>query len=62
MATFQFKHAQELSLVLARYHVKYLFFGKSAILPGYSDTTQDVELFVDKYRENCELLVEFPKS
>jgi hypothetical protein len=38
--------------------VKYLFFGKSgAILLGYSDTTQDVDLYVDKHAGNCEKLV-----
>ena len=59
MATFEFKNAQELGLVLARYQVKYLFLGKSgATLLGYSDTTQAVDLYVDKHRENCERLVE----
>ena len=57
MATFEFKNAQELGLILARHDVKYLFFGKSgAILLGYSDTTQDVDLYVDKPRENCRRL------
>ncbi|MFY9728769.1 MAG: hypothetical protein WB579_24540 [Bryobacteraceae bacterium] len=38
--------------------MKYLFFGKSgAILLGYSDTTQDVDLYVDKDSENCERLL-----
>ena len=58
MATFEFRNAQELGLTLARHEVKYLFFGKSgAILLGYSDTTQDVDLYVEKQRENCERLV-----
>jgi len=35
-----------------------LFFGKSgAILLGYSDTTQDVDLYVEKDPENCRKLV-----
>lgn len=58
MAAFEFKSAQELGRTLALHGVKYLFFGKSgAILLGYSDTTQDVGLFIDKHSENCEKLV-----
>ena len=50
MAVFEFKNAQELGLVCQRHGVKYLFFGKSgAILLGYSDTTQDVALYVEKW-------------
>jgi hypothetical protein len=56
--TFEFKSAQELGRVFAQYGVQYLFFGKSgAILLGYSDTTQDVDLYVDKHTENCGKLV-----
>ena len=58
MAAFEFKNAQELGKVFERLGVRYLFFGKSgAILLGYSDTTQDVDLYVDKQKENCENLV-----
>lgn len=58
MATFEFKNAQELGRVFKAHGVKYLFFGKSgAILLGYSDTTQDVDLYLDKRRENCEKVV-----
>ena len=58
MAAFEFKNAQELGKVFKRRGVRYLFFGKSgAILLGYSDTTQDVDLYVDKQKENCENLV-----
>jgi hypothetical protein len=58
MAVFEFKNAQELGRVLQAYGVKYLFFGKSgAILLGYSDTTQDVDLFVDRQPENCKKIV-----
>ena len=57
MAAFEFKNAQELGRVLEHRGVRYLFFGKSgAILLGYADTTQDVDLYVDKHRENCEKL------
>ncbi len=58
MAVFEFRSAQELGRVFKQHGVRYLFFGKSgAILLGYSDTTQDVDLYVDKHRENCEKLV-----
>jgi len=52
---FEFKNAQELGRVFETHGVKNLFFGKSgAILLGYSDTTQDVDLYIEKRRENCE--------
>ena len=58
MATFEFKNAQELGRVFKRHNIRYLFFGKSgAILLGYSDTTQDVDLYVDKHRDNCQRVV-----
>jgi len=57
MPTFEFKNAQELARVFARHGVRYLFFGKSgAILLGFSDTTQDVDLYVQKESENAEKL------
>jgi hypothetical protein len=47
MAAFEYKNAEDVRNVLKRHDVRYLFFGKSgAILLGYSDTTQDVDLFV----------------
>jgi hypothetical protein len=58
MPTFEFKNAQELGRVFGQHGVKYLFFGKSgAILLGFSDTTQDVDLYVEKRKDNCEMLV-----
>jgi len=58
MAAFEFKNAQDLGRVFQSHGVKYLFFGKSgAILLGYSDTTQDVDLYVAKDRENCEKIL-----
>jgi hypothetical protein len=58
MAIFEFRNAQELGRVFGTHGVKYLFFGKSgAILLGYSDTTQDVDLYVEKETANCEKLV-----
>jgi hypothetical protein len=58
MATFEFRNAQEIGRICGQYGVKYLFFGKSgAILLGYSDTTQDVDLYVEKQTANCAKLV-----
>jgi hypothetical protein len=58
MAIFEFGNAQEVGRVFKRHGVKYLFFGKSgAILLGYSDTTQDVVLYVEKQAANCEKLI-----
>jgi hypothetical protein len=58
MAIFELRNAQELGRVFGNHGVKYLFFGKSgAILLGYSDTTQDVDLYVEKQTANCEKLV-----
>jgi predicted nucleotidyltransferase len=58
MAVFEFESAQELGRTFDQHGVKYLFFGKSgAILLGYSDTTQDVDLYVDQKRDNCVKLV-----
>ncbi len=53
MAAFDYSRAEEVRDAFARRGVRYLFIGKSgAILLGYSDTTQDVDLFVEKSAEN----------
>lgn len=58
MAVFEFRNAQDVGRVFERLGVKYLFFGKSgAILLGYSDSTQDVDLYVEKNVDNCGRLV-----
>jgi hypothetical protein len=58
MAAFEHKNAEDVRNVFKRHGVKYLFFGKSgAVLLGYSDTTQDVDLFVEKDAGNCQRLV-----
>lgn len=55
MAIFEFKNAEDLGRIFHAHGVRYLFFGKSgAILLGYSDTTQDVDLYLEKRGENCE--------
>ena len=59
MAAFEFENAKQVRDVLKRHRVKYLFFGKSgAVLLGFSDTTQDVDLFVEKRTENCIRIVQ----
>jgi hypothetical protein len=58
MPAFEFKSAEEVRAAFRRHGVRYLFFGKSgAILLGYSDTTQDVDLFVEKEPANCTSVV-----
>ena len=58
MAAFEYRQAEELRDAFARHAVRCLFLGKSgAILLGFSDTTQDVDLFPERSRENGERLV-----
>lgn len=58
MAAFEYRQAQEIRDALKRRNCRYLFIGKSgAILLGYPDTTQDVDLFVERTPENCRALV-----
>ena len=47
--------AEELAAAFAREGVDYLFIGKSgAILLGYPETTQDVDIFLPRSNENAE--------
>lgn len=47
--------AEELAAAFAREEIDYLFIGKSgAILLGYPDTTQDVDIFLPRSRQNAE--------
>ena len=47
--------AEELADAFAREGVDYLFIGKSgAILLGYPDTSQDIDVFLPRSRENAE--------
>ena len=53
MAAFDYHQAHVIRDAFARHGVRYLFIGKSgALLLGYSDTTQDVDLFIRKDQEN----------
>src|SRR5437764_12512889 len=59
MAGFEYRQAQELHAAFARQGVRYLFLGKSAaILLGFPDTTQDVDLFPQRSEENGRALVQ----
>jgi hypothetical protein len=59
MAAFDYRQALEIRDALARHGVRYLFIGKAgAILLGYSDTTQDADLFVDRSSENGRALAD----
>lgn len=58
MAAFEYRQAEELREVFARWGVRYLFIGKSgAILLGFPDTTQDVDIFPLRSPENGQALV-----
>ncbi|MBM3499400.1 MAG: hypothetical protein FJX74_12100 [Armatimonadetes bacterium] len=58
MGAFEYRQAEEIRDAFTRYGVRYLFIGKSgAILLGYADTTQDVDLFVERSAENGAALV-----
>src|SRR5438046_2795544 len=53
MAEFEYRQAEEIRDAFERHRVVYLFIGKSgAILLGFPDTTQDVDLFIAKSAEN----------
>ena len=58
MAAFEYRQAQEIRDTFFRHGVRYLFIGKSgAILLGFSDTTQDADVFPDRSPENGRALV-----
>lgn len=59
MAAFEYRQAEELRAVFRRWGVSYLFLGKSgAILLGFPDTTQDVDIFPERAPENGRAFVE----
>ena len=52
-ARFEYAQAEEVRDAFARHGVRYLFLGKSgAILLGFPDTTQDVDVFLEKSETN----------
>jgi hypothetical protein len=53
MGKFEYRQAEEIRDAFARRGVRYLFLGKSgAILLGFPDTTQDVDVFPEKSPAN----------
>ena len=59
MAAFEYRQAEEIRETFARWNVRYLFLGKSAaILMGFPDTTQDVDLYPQRSPDNGEKLVQ----
>jgi len=59
MAAFEYRQAEELREAFAGRGVRYLFLGKSgAILLGFPDTTQDVDIFPERSADNGRALVE----
>jgi len=55
---FSFRQAERVRKIFKKHRVQYLFIGKSgAILLGYSDTTQDADLFIKKDSSNSKNLV-----
>jgi len=57
-ARFEYAQAEAVRSVFVRHGVRYLFIGKSgAIILGFPDTTQDVDLFVEKTGENGRAIV-----
>jgi hypothetical protein len=55
--------AEELATAFAREGVDYLFIGKSgAILLGYPETTQDVDIFLPRSGENAERVLRALRS
>ena len=59
MGAFEYRQAEEIRETFARWNVRYLFLGKSAaILMGFPDTTQDVDLYPQRSADNGEKLVQ----
>jgi len=58
LRAFEYRQAEELREAFARHGVRYLFIGKAgAIIQGFPDTTQDVDVFPQKQIENGRNLV-----
>jgi len=58
MGAFDYRQAEEIREAFARQGVRYLFIGRSgAILLGFADTTQDVDLFVERSEHNGRAVV-----
>ncbi len=59
MRAFHYKQATEVRDIFRKHDVRYLFIGKAgAVLFGFPDTTQDVDLFIEKSPNNCDMLIQ----
>jgi hypothetical protein len=57
-AAFNYSQAERTNAILNKHRVRFVFFGKSgAILLGFSDATQDVDIFPRKEPGNCKRLI-----
>lgn len=55
---FSSQNLERFARIFAQYHVEYLIIGKSgAIVYGFPDTTQDLDIFPEKTQENCRELI-----
>lgn len=58
MGAFEYRQAEELRAAFTKHGVRYLFIGKAgAIILGFPDTTQDVDVFPEKSVDNGARLV-----
>ncbi len=63
MRAFEYRQAEELRAAFERYLVRYLLIGKAgAIILGFPDTTQDVDVFPSKEADNRFRLVSALRS
>jgi hypothetical protein len=59
LGAFEYRQAEELRDAFRRFGVRYLFIGKAgAIILGFPDTTQDVDVFPMKAEDNGRRLVD----
>lgn len=58
MGAFEYRQAEELKTSFVKHGVRYLFIGKAgAIILGFPDTTQDVDVFPENDRDNGRKLI-----
>ncbi len=59
MRSLNYKQALEVRDIFRKHKVRYLFIGKAgAVLLGFPDTTQDIDLFIEKSPNNCDMLIQ----
>jgi hypothetical protein len=58
MGAFEYRQAEEIRDAFRAHGVRYLFSGDSgAVLLGFPDATQEIQVFIDRSVENCRALV-----